>query len=112
MTMYKITQLTTKKRLFFGTKEIETVFTFDDYNSVLLFALNEQIKDFKHIVSESVQSNRKTFERLYTCKQWVKLAHTNPIHYIGLQSSNGVNLERLYYYYINSHKIQYIQKHI
>jgi len=110
--MYKVTQYTTEKRLIFGTKEVETIYSFEDYNSALLFALNEQIKHFKHIVSDSVQSNRKTFDRLYTCKQWIKLARKNPMHYIGLQSSNGVNLERLYYYYINSKKLYYIQKHI
>jgi len=110
--MYKITQVTTEKRLFFGTKEIETVYKFEEYNDALLFALNEQIKHFKHIVSNSVQTNRRTFDRLYTCKQWIKLAQNNPKHFIGLNSSQGVNLERLYYYYINSNKLYYIQKHI
>ena len=109
--MYKVTQYTTKNRLFFGTKEVKKVYNFDSYNNALIFALNEQIKHFKCIISDSIAINRNTFVNVYTCKEWVKLARKNPMHYISLQSAKGIALERLYYYYINSGKMHKIRKH-
>ena len=48
----------------------------------------------------------------HTVKNWVKFAEKNPLHYIGVSSSKGVNLERLYFYYLNSDNAHRLRKHI
>ena len=110
--MYKITQKETRRTWLGFTKTRLKVYTFEKYSDALRFALNEQIRYFSHCIDGVPCSTRDAFKQYHTVKNWVKLAAKNPLHYIGLSSSKGVNLERLYFYYLNSDNAHRLKKHI
>lgn len=110
--MYKIKQKETRKNWLGRTKLIEKVYTFEKYSEALIFALNEQIRYFSHCINGKHTSTRDAYKQYHTVKNWVKLAEKNPFHYIGLSSSNGVNLEKMYFYYLNSDNLHRLKKHI
>jgi len=110
--MYKITQKKTVKNWLGRTKTIENVYRFKDNKEALKFALNEQIRYYSHIVDGLHASTRDAYTLHHSCINWLKLAAQNPRHYIGLGSAKGVNLERLYFYYVNSNNLHRLRKHI
>jgi len=110
--MYKITQKETYKNWLGFTKTKTKVYNFEKYSDALRFALNEQIRYFSHCIDGNHSSTRDAYKQYHTVKNWVKIAAKNPQHYIGLNSSKGVNLERLYFYYLNSDNAHRLKKHI
>ena len=110
--MYKIIQKKTVKNWIGRTKTIENVHTFKDSKEALKFALNEQIRYYSHTVEGLHATTRNAYALHYTLINWVKLAAQNPRHYIGLSNTKGVNLERLYFYYVNSNNLHRLRKHI
>jgi len=111
--MYKITQNKKQPNNFWGfkRKDITKVYEFRTYKSALIFALNEQQPFFYNHIGK-VKTSRKTFARYLTCKQYIKLAQKNPSHYTGTNNANKLDLNRLYYYYVNSNNLQRIEKFI
>jgi len=110
--MYEVKQTETRKNWLGRTKLIEKVYTFENYPDALRFALNEQIRYFSYTIDGKHASTRDAYKQYYTVKNWVKLAEKNPFHYIGLSSSKGVNLEKMYFYYLNSDNLNRLKKHI
>ena len=110
--MYKITQKETRKNWLGFTKTKLQVYTFEKHTDALRFALNEQIRYFSHCIDGVHSSTRDAYKQYHTVKNWVKFAEKNPLHYIGVSSSKGVNLERLYFYYLNSDNAHRLRKHI
>lgn len=110
--MYKITQQKTCKNWLGRVKIIKNVHTFKDSKEALKFALNEQIRYYSHTVEGIHATTRDAYSLHHTLINWVKLATLNPHHYIGLNSTKGVNLERLYFYYVNSNNLRRLRKHI
>lgn len=110
--MYKITQKETRKSWLGFTKTKTKVYTFEKYSEALIFALNEQIRYFKHTIDGAKPTTRDAFKQYHSVKNWVKLAEKNPLHYIGLSRTKGINLEKLYYYYLNSDNLHRLKKHI
>lgn len=108
---YKVKQTQTK-RYFFNWFESEQVkvYTFNTYNDALIFALSEEINTFTCIVSDKVQTTRKTFKNHYTLKQFIKVATKNPMFYLGTQVVR-CNLETYYFYLIGSNKLTKLKKH-
>ena len=111
MYKYKVKQ-TEKKTYFFSLikKDTTKVYSFDTYNNALVFALSEEIKQFTCIVSDKVQTTRKTFKNHYTLKQFIKVATKNPMFYLGTQVVR-CNLETYYFYLIGSNKLTKLKKH-
>jgi hypothetical protein len=111
MYKYKVKQ-TEAKSYFFNwfTSEYEKVYTFDTYNKALIFALSEEIKQFVCIVSDEVETSRKTYKNYYTLKQFIKAATINPMWYLGTQSVK-CNLTNYYFYLIGSNKLTKLKKH-
>lgn len=109
--MYEITQNKTRKNWLGCIRTSQAIYTFEKYGEALNFALNEQIRYFSHIIEGANPITRDAYTKYYTLKNWVKLAEKNPHHYTGLTSSKGVNLERLYFYYVNSSNLHRIRKH-
>lgn len=111
MYTYKVTQATTSKTWFGTVKERNIIYSFNNYNEALIFALNEQIRYFKCEIDSKHTNTRDSFAKYHSLNNWVKLAHKNPLHYIGLRSAERVNLEQLYFYYLNSGNIHKLKKH-
>lgn len=110
--MYKVKQKETRKSWLGRIKLVEKVYTFEKYSDALIFALNEQIRYFSHTIDGKHCSTRDAYKQYHSVKNWVKLAVKNPQHYIGLSSSKGVNLEKMYFYYLNSDNLHRLKKHI
>ena len=110
--MYKITQKTNRKNWLGRTKSIENIHTFKNSRDALKFALNEQIRYYSYTIEGLHATTRDAYALHHTLINWVKLAAKNPHHYIGLSSAKGVNLERLYFYYVNSNNLHRLRKHI
>ena len=110
--MYKITQKKTVKNWLGRTKVKSVVFEFDNNTDALIFALNEQIRYYTHCIDGVKATTRDAYALHHTLINWLKLAEQNPYHYIGLNSTKGVNLERLYFYYVNSNNLHRLRKHI
>lgn len=111
MYKYKVKQ-TEKKTYFFNWFESEQVkvYTFDTYNKALIFCLSEGIDTFICIVSDKVQTTRKTFKNYYTLKEFIKVATKNPMHYLGTQIVR-CNLKSYYFYLIGSNKLTKLKKY-
>ena len=111
--MYKITQNIKQKNSWLGfkRKDITKVYEFRTYKRALIFALNEQQPFFYHYIGK-VRTSRKTFAKYLTCIQYGKLSLKNPMHYTGTNNASKLDLERLYYYYVNSNNLQRIEKFI
>ena len=111
MYKYKVKQTQTKSYFFnWFTSEYEKVYLFNTYKEALIFALSEEIKQFTCIVSDKVQTTRKTYKNHYTLKQFIKVATKNPMHYLGTQIVR-CNLETYYFYLIGSNKLTKLKKH-
>ena len=111
MYKYKVKQTETKSYFFnwFESEQVK-VYTFDTYNKALIFALSEEINTFSCIVSDEVQTTRKTFKNYLTLKQFTKAATNNPMYYLGTQVVR-CNLETYYFYLIGSNKLTKLKKH-
>jgi len=111
MYKYKVKQ-TEKKTYFFNLikKDITKLYSFNTYKEALIFALSEEIKQFTCIVSDKVETTRKTFKNYLTLKQFIKVATNNPMHYLGTQVVR-CNLETYYFYLIGSNKLTKLKKH-
>ena len=111
MYKYKVKQTETKSYFFnWFTSEYEKVYLFDTYNKALIFCLSEEIKQFTCIVSDEVETTRKTFKNHLTLKQFEKAATNNPMYYLGTQVVR-CNLESYYFYLIGSNKLTKLKKH-
>ena len=111
MYKYKVKQTETKSYFFnwFESEQVK-VYTFNTYNKALIFALSEEIKQFTCIVSDKVQTTRKTYKNYLTLKQFTKAATNNPMYYLGTQIVR-CNLETYYFYLIGSSKLTKLKKH-
>ncbi len=114
MYKYKVRQ-TEKKTYFFSLikKDVTKVYNFNTYNDALIFALSEQIKQFVCIVSDEVQTTRKTYKNYYTLKQFQKHCVKNPMHFLNTQKCrlNEKQIANYYFYLIGSDKLTKLKKH-
>jgi hypothetical protein len=111
MYKYKVKQTETKSYFFnwFESEQVK-VYTFNTYKDALIFCLSEEIKQFTCIISDKVQTTRKTFKNYLTLKEFIKVATNNPMHYLGTQIVR-CNLETYYFYLIGSNKLTKLKKH-
>jgi len=110
MYTYKVKQTETKSYFFnWFTSEYEKVYNFNTYNDALIFALSEEIKQFSCIISDNVQTTRKTFKNYLTLKQFTKAATNNPMYYLNTQTVK-CNLSNYYFYLIGSNKLEKLKK--
>lgn len=110
MYTYKVKQ--TEKRMYFFNlikKDVTKVYTFNTYNNALIFALSEEIKQFTCIISDKVETTRKTYKNYLTLKEFIKVATKNPMYYLNTQTVK-CNLESYYFYLIGSNKLQKLKK--
>ena len=111
MYKYKVKQTETKSYFFkWFESEYEKVYTFNTYNNALIFALSEEIKQFTCIISDEVETTRKTYKNHLTLKQFIKAATKNPMWYLGTQTVK-CNLTNYYFYLIGSSKLTKLKKH-
>jgi len=117
--MYRVTQKLTIKRkykftkLFFGDLKINKVYTFVKYEQALIFALSEEIKFIECIISPSIKPTKRIPYLIYmNPKEFIKAAKRNPLHFIGSNSYNNVNLEQYYFYLIASGNLHKLKKYI
>jgi len=114
MYSYKVKQ-TEAKSYFFSLikRDITKVYNFKTYNKALIFALSEQIEQFVCIVSDEVETSRKTFKNHYTLKQFQKHCIKNPMHFLNTQKCrlNEEQIENYYFYLIGSNKLTKLKKH-
>tara|TARA_R110000823_G_scaffold310560_1_gene435526 strand:- start:657 stop:992 length:336 start_codon:yes stop_codon:yes gene_type:complete len=111
MYKYKVKQTETKSYFFNWFKsDYEKVYTFNTYNNALIFSLSEEIKQFVCIVSDEVETTRKTYKNYLTLKQFIKVATKNPMWYLGTQTVK-CNLTNYYFYLIGSGKLTKLKKH-
>ncbi len=111
MYIYKVKQ--TEKRTYFFSlikKDTTKVYSFDTYNKALIFCLSEEINTFTCIVSDKVETTRKTYKNHLTLKQFIKVATNNPMWYLGTQTVK-CNLTNYYFYLIGSNKLTKLKKH-
>ena len=106
---YQIKQTQTKKT-FFGTKEIQKVYTFDTYAEALTFAIHEQIKNIDCIIDEKAITKRKPFRNMLTFIQFKKEAYNNPMHYIGTRFPENVNMWEYYIYLFTTRQFHKLKK--
>ena len=114
MYKYKVKQTQTKSYFFnWFTSEYEKVYLFNTYNNALIFCLSEEIKQFTCIVSDKVETTRKTYKNYYTVKQFINHAKNNPMHFLGTQSVKLSNkgIEQYYFYLIGSNKLTKLKKY-
>ena len=111
MYKYKVKQTETKSYFFkwFESEQVK-VYTFNTYKNALIFALSEQINTFSCIVSDEVETTRKTYKNHYTLKQFIKVATKNPMYYLNTQTVK-CNLTNYYFYLIGSNKLTKLKKH-
>ena len=114
MYKYKVKQTETKSYFFnwFRSEQIK-VYSFNTHNKALIFALSEQIKQFVCIVSDEVQTTRKTFKNYYTLNQFKKHCVNNPMHFLNTQKCrlNEEQIANYYFYLIGSGKLTKLKKH-
>jgi len=114
MYKYKVKQ-TEAKSYFFSLikKDVTKVYSFNTYNDALIFALSEQIKQFVCIVSDEVETSRKTYKNYYTLKQFQKHCVKNPMHFLNTQNCrlDDKQISNYYFYLIGSNKLTKIKKH-
>jgi hypothetical protein len=110
--MYKYKVKQTEKRTYFFDlikKDVTNVYSFNTYKDALIFALSEEIEQFTCIVSDKVQTTRKTYKNYITLKQFVKAATNNPMYYLNTQTVK-CNLTNYYFYLIGSNKLEKLKK--
>ena len=114
---YQIKQTQTKKT-FFGTKEVEKIYTFDSYAEALTFAIHEQIKSITCIMTNKDESGRtykanttrKPFNQFSTLAQFEKIATKFPIHYLGTRFPERINIKQYYLYLFESKQLHKLRK--
>lgn len=114
MYKYKVKQTQTKSYFFdLIKKDVTKVYTFDTYNKALIFALSEEIKQFTCIVSDKVQTTRKTYKNYYTLKQFQKHCLNNPMYFLNTQRCrlDQKQLANFYFYLIGSNKLTKLKKY-
>ena len=111
MYKYKVKQTETKSYFFkwFESEQVK-VYSFNTYKEALIFALSEEIKQFTCIISDKVETTRKTYKNYLTLKQFIKVATKNPMYYLGTQVVR-CDLETYYFYLIGSNKLTKLKKH-
>ena len=114
---YEIKQTQTKKT-FFGTKEVENVYTFQTYAKALTFAIHEQIKTITCIMTHTdetgrtykAKTTRKPFKQFYSLAQFEKIATKFPIHYLGTRFPERINIKQYYLYLFESKQLHKLRK--
>ena len=106
---------TIKEKYFFNLleKELTSYYNFNNYNKALIFCLSEGIKQFSCIISDKVQTTRKTYKNHYTLKQFIRHAKNNSMHYLGTQTVKLSNkgIEQYYFYLIGSGNLSKLKKY-
>jgi len=113
MYTYKVKQTQTKSYFFnLIKKDVTKVYLFDTYNEALIFCLSEEIKQFTCIVSDEVETTRKTYKNYYTLKQFKKHCVNNPMHFLNTQKCrlNEEQITNYYFYLIGSNKLEKLKK--
>ena len=111
MYKYEVKQTETKNYFFnLIKKDITKLYSFNTYKEALIFALSEEIKQFTCIVSDKVQTTRKTYKNYLTLKEFIKASTNNPMHYLGTQVVR-CNLRNYYFYLIGSNKLTKLKKY-
>ena len=114
MYKYEVKQIE-KKTYFFSLikKDVTKVYTFNTYKNALIFALSEEIKQFTCIVSDKVQTTRKTYKNYYTLKQFKKHCINNPMHFLNTQKCrlDEKQIANYYFYLIGSSKLTKLKKY-
>ena len=111
MYKYKVKQIEIKSYFFkWFESEHEKVYNFNTYNKALIFCLSEEIKQFVCIISDKVETTRKTYKNHLTLKEFEKAATKNPMWYLSTQTVK-CNLETYYFYLIGSGKLTKLKKH-
>ena len=114
MYKYQVKQ-TEAKSYFFSLikKDVTKVYNFKTYKDALIFALSEEINTFSCIISDKVQTTRKTYKNYYTLKQFKKHCVNNPMHFLNTQKCrlNEKQITNYYFYLIGSNKLTKLKKH-
>lgn len=114
--MYKYKVKQTEKRTYFFNlikKDVTKVYLFNTYNDALIFALSEQINTFYCIISDKVQTTRKTYKNYYTLKEFKKHCVNNSMHFLNTQKCrlDEKQISNYYFYLIGSNKLTKLKKH-
>ena len=114
--MYKYKVKQTEKRSYFFNlikRDLTKVYNFNTYNDALIFALSEQINQFVCIVSDEVETSRKTYKNYYTLKQFQKHCVKNPMHFLNTQNCrlDDKQISNYYFYLIGSNKLTKLKKY-
>ena len=113
MYKYKVKQTEVKSYFFnWFTSEQVKVYTFNTYNKALIFALSEEIKQFTCIVSDEVQTTRKTYKNYYSLNQFKKHCVNNSMHFLNTQKCrlDDKQISNYYFYLICSNKLNKLKK--
>lgn len=114
MYKYEVKQTETKNYFFdLIKKDFTKVYLFNTYKDALIFALSEEIKQFTCIVSDKVQTTRKTYKNYYTLKQFKKHCINNPMHFLNTQNCrlDEKQISNYYFYLIGSGKLTKLKKY-
>jgi len=114
MYTYKVKQTETKSYFFnWFESDYEKVYLFDTYNEALIFCLSEEIKQFTCIVSDEVETTRKTYKNYYTLKQFKKHCVNNSMHFLNTQNCrlDEKQIANYYFYLISCNKLTKLKKH-
>jgi hypothetical protein len=114
--MYKYKVKQTEKRTYFFSlikRDVINVYQFNTYNEALIFCLSEEISKFTCIVSDKVQTTRKTYKNHYTLNQFKKHCVNNPMHFLNTQNCrlNDKEIANYYFYLIGSNKLTKLKKY-
>jgi len=113
MYKYKVKQTETRNYFFnWFQSEYEKVYLFDTYNEALIFCLSEEIKQFTCIVSDEVETTRKTYKNYYTLKQFEKHCVNNSMHFLNTQKCrlDEKQIANYYFYLIGSNNLKKLKK--
>ena len=114
MYKYKVKQTETKSYFFnwFESEQVK-VYTFNTYKDALIFALSEEVKRFTCIVSDKVQTTRKTYKNYYTLKQFQKHCLNNPMHFLNTQKCrlDQKQIANYYFYLIGCNQLTKLKKY-
>lgn len=114
MYKYKVKQTQTKSYFFnWFNSDYEKVYLFNTYNEALIFCLSEEINTFTCIISDKVETTRKTYKNHYTLKQFQKHCLKNPMHFLNTQKCrlDEKQLANYYFYLIGSGKLTKLKKY-
>ncbi len=110
--MYEAKQTFKRSGFFKDYNEVKK-YTFKDYDSCLIFCLEEQIPTFIYNIGEGITTKRKTFKNYYSLEEFKKVALKNPLFFLGVHDAKKIDIETYYFYLIARHinKLKKIYNH-